>query len=115
MARFLATADENMLALARAKYELALTGLSKVRGDELRADLKYGAASANESTLLLDAIADATLLLDRMRTAAATIELLERRYDAPNQELHVYDKTQALAFARVSRDWEVADSGRVSL
>lgn len=115
MAKFLGGKDEVALAKARAEYELAKDGLSRVRGDELIADLKYGVSTANSAEALEEAVKDAEELVRRMRRSLTVVRILERQYGAKNQDLVVHDRTQATAFARVSREWEVADSGRVAL
>lgn len=107
--------DAKCLADARAHYELALKGLSAVRGDELVADLKFGVCAANSAAELAAAVEDVELLVARMKRSLTMMRILESQYGAPNKELAVPEQMQFLAFARVSREWEVTDSGRVSL
>jgi hypothetical protein len=108
----LAGNDARILARARAEFDAAQQGLSRVMGDKLMADRFGGVAAANEASELLELVDETHAVFQLMLAAAQRIEALENKYELPNNKLTVTDRVTGLAQGDVAVDWQITD-GRI--
>lgn len=103
------------LALARARYDVALAGLAHVGGD-LVCDLRpHGTVAHKNVAVVLDVTATrAEQLVRRMQQAAAVISSIEVEMGLNNSALHISPAIAFEARAQVVMEWGVAE-GKVTL